>query len=186
MKIIGLISCVALLGSALAVPATVAADTRFEGRAKTHVTAQLKEAKEKSYKLSKNADALNAITRSRDLAWQSHASYLNSVRDDVNQLGKMFAALEEVKHDASAPQQVAIEDSKVRLQRTADSISEAIALLNDRTRNVYFSDYGEAVQSINEHTRSLHETLDAIVKLEDAKAGFEKLDLGIVANLVDH
>lgn len=181
MKAIGLISCVALLGGALAVPATVAADTKFDGTAKTQVTAQLKEAKEKSYKLRKNADGWHAITRSRDLAWQSHASYLNSVRDDVNQLGKLLAALEEVKYDASAPQQVAIEDSKVRLQRTADSISEAIALLNDRTHNVYFSEYGEAVQSIDEHTRSLHETLDAVVKLEDAQTGFEKLDVGIVA-----
>ncbi|HJS98695.1 MAG TPA: hypothetical protein VJ756_06355, partial [Terriglobales bacterium] len=106
MKRKGSVLTATILAVFLAVPVIQAAATTL---AKPDVNTPMKEAKRASYQLRNTADTLHAITRSGGLSWQSHSSYLNSVREHVNQLGKMLTNLEDLKSHATETQQMAIE-----------------------------------------------------------------------------
>jgi hypothetical protein len=144
--------CAAVLAAILAVPIGLSASTAGAAPIKAEVTKQMNEAKQASYELRDAADRLQMITRGRNHSWHSHSSYLNDARENVNRLGKM-------------------------LVQTADALTNAIELLNDRRHNVYFSEYSEAVQTVTEQANSLHETLHAVLKYEAAKDRFEDLEL---------
>jgi hypothetical protein len=141
------------------------------------VTVSMQEAKATAYQLSENADRLHAITRSGGHSWQSHSGYLDSVREDVNQLGKMLSNLEDLKAVASPSQQLGIERMRPQLVQTADSLENAIQLLNERRHHVYFSEYGDAVETVSQQAASMHQTLDAVLDYESAKARLDGLEL---------
>jgi hypothetical protein len=173
-----LVFCAAVLAAILAVPIGLSANTAGAAPIKAEVTKQMNEAKQASYELRDAADRLQMITRGRNHSWHSHSSYLSDARENVNRLGKMLASLEDLKPHGTESQQIAIEAMRPRLVHTADALTNAIELLNDRRHNVYFSEYSEAVQTVTEQANSLHETLDAVLKYEAAKDRFEGLELG--------
>lgn len=141
------------------------------------VNTPMKEAKEASSQLRNTADRLHAITRSGGLSWQSHLRYLNSARDNVNQLGKMLINLENLKPQATDTQQTAIEAMRPRLVETANALTNAIELLNEWPHNVYFGEYRDAVQRVSEQADSLHQTLDAVLAYEAAQGKLNSLEL---------
>jgi hypothetical protein len=168
----------AILAVFLAVPITQAAATTL---AKPDVNTPMKEATRASYELRNTADTLHAITRSGRLTWQSHSSYLKSAREHVNQLGKILTNLENLKPHATDTQQMAIEAMRPRLAETANALTNAIELLNERRHNVYFGEYRDAVQTVSEQAASLHQTLDATLAYEAAKAKLNSLELSPAA-----
>ena len=97
--------------------------------------------------------------------------------ENVNELGRMLATMEETKQHGTASQQMAIESVRPRLVETASALTSAIELLNDHRHNVYFSEYQDTVQAVSEHSTSLHEVLDAVVEYEAAKARLDGLEL---------
>lgn len=140
------------------------------------IAQQLRDAKRSSWELRKMTDTLDAITRNGGSSWQSHSSYLNTVRDNVNQLGKMLASVEELKQHGTKSQQIAIQAMRPRLMETADALRTAIQLLNDNRYHVYFTGYGEAVRTVSEQSASLHETLDAVLAYEAARERLDQLE----------
>lgn len=141
------------------------------------MTAQMQVAKQTSRDLINTADTLHAITRSGDHSWQSHSTYLNTVREHVNELGEMLVTLEDLSQHGTLSQQAALQSIRPRLVETAGALTNAIELLNDRRHNVYFSEYRDAVQTVSEQSNSLHETLEAVLKYEAARDRLVNLDL---------
>jgi hypothetical protein len=95
----------------------------------------------------------------------------------VNRLGRMLANLEELKPHGTDAQQMAIERMRPQLVESANALTNAIELLNDRRHNIYFSDYRKAVQTVTEQAASLHQNLDAVLDYEVARAKLNSLDL---------
>ena len=177
MKRKGLLLGAALVVVLLAVPiASNAANTGIMPLG-DQISGQMQEMKQSSWELRKTADRLHAITRGGGHTWQTHSSYLTTAKENVNQLGKMLASMEDFKQHGTKLQQRAIECMRPQLVQTAMSLTRAIDLLNDRRQNVYFSDYREQVQAVSEQSESLHELLDAVLKYEAAKARVEGLEL---------
>lgn len=164
----------AVLAVILAVPVIHATATTL---ANPDVNTPMEEAKQASSQLRNTADTLHAITRGGGLSWQSHSWYLNSVRENVNQLGKMLFNLESLKPHATDTQQIAIEAMRPRLVETANALTNAIELLNERPHNVYFGQYRDAVQTVSAQAASLHQTLDAVLGYEAAQAKLNSLEL---------
>jgi len=162
----------ATLAIILAVPVIQATATTL---ANSDVNTPMKEAKQASSQLRNTADTLHAITHRGGLSWQSHSWYLNSVREKVDQLGKMLVNLENLKPHATDTQQMAIEAMRPRLVETANALTNAIELLNERHHNVYFGEYRDSVQTVSEQADSLHQTLDAVLAYEAAKAKLNNL-----------
>ena len=168
---------VAILGICLALPSVGAATTVPSAPLKGDVNAALKEAKHTSFELRKSADRLHAITRAGGHSWESPSWYLSAAREDVNRLGKTLATLENMKPHSSEPQQNAIENMRLRLVQTANALTSAIELLNERRRNAYFPEYREAVGTVSNQAALLHQTLDAVVDSEAVMARLESLEL---------
>jgi len=164
-----------IMAAILAVPALGAAIA--EKPMQVDVGSPMKAAQQVSYDLSKTADRLQAITRSGGHSWQTHASYLSAARDNVNRLGKMLGDLERLKPYGTETQQLAIEKMRPQLVATADALTNAIELLNDRHHNLYFTEYREAVQTVSAQVDSLHQALDAVSDYEAAKARLGSLEL---------
>jgi len=164
-----------IMAAILAVPALGAAIA--EKPMQVDVGSPMKAAQQVSYDLSKTADRLQAITRSGGHSWQTHASYLSAARDNVNRLGKMLGDLERLKPYGTETQQLAIEKMRPQLVATADALTNAIELLNDRHHNLYFTEYREAVQIVSAQVDSLHQALDAVSDYEAAKARLGSLEL---------
>jgi|SRR5919108_1662927 hypothetical protein len=177
----GLIICRAALAVFLALPVALSAAPTETSPLMQEVTSQMQEAKRSSWELRKTADTLHAITRSGGHSWQSHSSYLNTAREYVNQLGKMLVSLENLKQHGTESQQSAIESSRPKLVQTANALTSAIELLNDRRHNVYFSGYRDAVRTVSEQSDSLHNVLDVVLKYEAAKARLDNLEIGPAA-----
>lgn len=167
----------AILATALAMAAALPAAAAEVSPLAGEMTNQMQAAKRTSLELSTTADTLHAVTRSGKLSWQSHSRYLDAVKENVNELGKMLVTLEDLKQHGTASQQVAIESIRPRLVQTANALTNAIELLNDRQHNIYFSEYRDAVQTVSEQVNSLHETLEAVLKYEAAKDRLVDLDL---------
>jgi hypothetical protein len=145
--------------------------------ASADVARSMQQAKHTAYQLNKTADRLHAITRTGGHSWQSHASYLDSARDDVNRLGKMLSELEDLQPAASDTQQMGIARMRPHLVATADALTNALDLLNERPHNVYFPEYQAAVEAVSEQSSSLHQSLDAVLKYESAKTRLDSLEL---------
>lgn len=163
-----------VLTLALALPVVRANAT---SQASVDVTKSMNEAKATAYQLSETADRLHSITQSGGHSWQSHSWYLESVREDVNQLGKILSQLEDLKPNATQTQQLAIDRMRPQLVQTANALTDAIELLNDRRHHAYFPEYREKVQTVSEQATSMHQSLDAVLDYESAKARLDRLEL---------
>ncbi|HEY3619716.1 MAG TPA: hypothetical protein VGK96_23150, partial [Candidatus Sulfotelmatobacter sp.] len=89
------------------------------------ITRLLSDAREKAAVLSRDADEMESLTRS-DVSWQSHAAMLDTMRDDVNDMGKIVEKLEASRSSASQWQQQAIDRMVPLLKELASNTTAAI------------------------------------------------------------
>ena len=127
------------------------------------------------------ADKLDAMTPSRQVDWTSHAHSLEILKEQVNQLGQTLTNLEELKPQANEGQRMAIENARPHLVGVAQQVTEAIDLLSDDRRSVYWPPYSDTVNSLYNHATSLHETVDTILDYEKARMRLLDLDLSTSA-----
>jgi hypothetical protein len=84
------------------------------------VTQLLAEARDEAAVLSRDADEMEALTRS-EVSWQSHAAMLDTIKDDVNELGKCAAKLDASRDSASQWQRQAIDRMMPLLKELASN-----------------------------------------------------------------
>ena len=159
---------VALAGSA-------SADTAMQRN--SEVTRELSDFKRVAFEMRREADTLSSFTPQRQLSWQSHASRLNTLKDRVNELGQSLAQLEALRPMANETQTLAIEHARPHLVSVAKNLTEAIELVNEDRRSVYWGDYGEAVSDVYSQANALHGKIDAILDYEKAKTRLQSLEL---------
>src|SRR5215467_2899435 len=160
---------VALAGSAPA--------AELATRGHPQVAKELADFKRTASKMREQADILNSFTPSKQLSWQSHTARLDALKDHVNEMGQSLAELEAMKAMANPTQALAIEHARPHLESVASNLTEAIELVNENRRNVYWSDYGEAVEAVYSHADALHTKLDTILKYEKGKMRMDNLEL---------
>ena len=138
---------------------------------------QLSSFKATANQMRSEADLLKSYTSSQRLSWESHTNQLNILREKVNQLGKNLAYLESQKPVAAENQVVAMEHARPHLESIAENLIRAIELVDEDRRNVYSSQYAEAVDSVSTHADALHTKVDTILDYEASKARLDKLEL---------
>src|ERR1700744_2675812 len=72
------------------------------------VTKLLADARDRAAELSRDADEMESLIRT-DVSWKTHAAMLETVKDHVNELGRIATLLEQKRDSASAWQQQAID-----------------------------------------------------------------------------
>lgn len=166
---LAVLAIVALAGSASA------AELATQGNAQ--LARELADFKRTASQMRETADRLYSITPNRQLSWQTHSESLNALKDHVNEMGQSLAELEALKPTANETQALAIEHARPHLVSIARNLTEAIRLVNESRTNVYWGDYGEAVNDVYAHADTLHAKVDAILDFEKAKARLETLEL---------
>lgn len=170
-----------IISSAMAVlvifALTAAASAELATQGHRQVANELADLKRTASKMRDQADILNSFTPAKQLSWQSHTARLNAIKDHVNEMGRSLAELEAMKPMANQTQALAIEHARPHLVSVASNLTEAIELVNENRRNVYWGDYGEAVEAVYSHADALHTKLDTILKYEKDKMRMDNLEL---------
>lgn len=145
------------------------------------VASQLASFKQTALEMRRHADTLDSMTPSRQLNWTTHAQSLDTLKEQVNQLGRTLTNLEELKPQANEGQRMAIENARPHLVGVAEEVTRAIELLSDNRKNVYWLEYTETVNNLHSRAASLYETVDTIMDYENARIRLSNLDLSTSA-----
>ena len=165
-----------LMGVLAAVPAR-ADESKDVDNPHPDVSNQLAFFKLTALDMRTQADRLDSMTPSRQLDWRTHAQSLETLKAQVNQLGRTLASLEELKSQANQGQRMAIENARPHLVIVAQEVTRAIDLLSDDRQSVYQLPYSGTVSNLHNHASTLYETVDTIMDYEDARIRLVNLDL---------
>jgi hypothetical protein len=139
------------------------------------ITRLLADAREKAAVLSRDADEMESLTRS-DVSWQSHAAMLDTMKDDVNDMGKIVEKLEASRNSASQWQQQAIDRMVPLLKELASNTTAAINHLNQERKRPTSGEYAEYLRQNSETARELSDLVSSFVQYRETRAKLEKLE----------
>lgn len=140
------------------------------------VTQLLANARGKAAELSRDADEMEALIRT-DVSWQTHAAMLESVKEHVNQLGRIASQLEQKRDSASQWQQQAIDRMLPVLKELAANTTVAINHLNEnKTRPLQISSYPQYLKENAEAAHNLADMISSFVNYGDSRAKVENLE----------
>jgi hypothetical protein len=140
------------------------------------VTKLIADARDKAAELSRDADEMEALIGT-DVSWQTHAVMLESVKEHVNQLGRIAAQLEQRRDSASQWQQQAIDRMLPVLKELAANTTAAINHLNEnKARPLQISSYPQYLKENAEAAHNLADMISSFVKYGDSRAKVEKLE----------
>jgi len=138
---------------------------------------RLKEFRSQAFQLRSSAATLKSFTPNSRMSWQTHVYSLDTIREQINDLGRKLAVLETMNPEGNESHQMAIENARPHLVATAEELREAIAMVNDNRRSVERQPYTETVDDLYNHAASLYQTVDTILDYENARVRLERLEL---------
>lgn len=122
----------------------------------------------------REAETLEFGTRN-SLSWQSHARYLNTMKEQVNQTGKMLAKLEASKSQATQFQEQAIEAARPHLEDMARRVENAINWLNADRWSISRAEYKDNLQGLSVSSDRLYTEVDTITDYHEARMRLNEL-----------
>ena len=156
------------------VPATYAS-TENSTYLSTRASTLLAEIQREAAGLRKNADTLGTFAHSTQLRWQSHADYLNRVKEHINAVGKRIAELQRIRDSVLPWQQQAITEVTTHASQVAASAQAAIVQLNDDRRSLLSPEYRDHLRTIDDSSAAMKERVDKFLNYEKAQQRFLQL-----------
>jgi hypothetical protein len=139
------------------------------------VTRALADAREKAAVLSRDADEMESLTRS-DVSWQTHASMLETMKEDVNEIGKIVHKLEASRDSASPWQRQAIERMVPLMKDLAANTNAAINHLNQERSRPTSGEYADYLRQNAQTARELSDMISSFVQYDQTRAKLNKLE----------
>jgi hypothetical protein len=168
-----------LVVAVLAAPAVLWADTNNSPPDPATIREtedHLSTLEQQAAKVSRDAERLWSISRNHQTSWESHTYYLNTLREDVNEMGKLLAELEEMKPRTEEVHHMAIEQARPHLVALADDTSKAIGLVRAGSHSLRQPEYKETVAGLSQHADGLYRTVDTIVDYHNADDRLQRLE----------
>ena len=156
----------------LACPLLLAVESTEEN---PQVTQLLSEAREKAAVLSRDTDEMESLTRS-DVSWQTHASMLETMKEDVNDMGKIVERLQTSRDSASQWQRQAIDRMVPLLKELASNTTAAINHLNQEHTRPTTGEYADYLRQNAKTARELSDMVSSFVQYDQTRAKLEKLE----------
>ena len=139
------------------------------------VTRLLADARDKAAVLSRDADEMEALTRS-DVSWQTHADKLEQVKEHVNDLARTVEQLTVARASASPWQQVAIDRMLPLLKELAANTTAAINHLNENKLRPTSGEYTEYLRANADTAHQLSDMISSFVQYGQTQAKLDKLE----------
>ncbi|MGH9573043.1 MAG: hypothetical protein ACRD40_05870 [Candidatus Acidiferrales bacterium] len=125
--------------------------------------------------LTKHAGTLESMARQPQYSWESHAFYLERVKDHINAVGVNTAELQRISADAQPWQQRAISQVTSHAAQVAASAQAAIVYLNDNHSRLFVPEYRGHVTTIADSSQNMKQTVDQFLDYEKAEQKFQHL-----------
>jgi hypothetical protein len=138
------------------------------------VTAQLNDAKTIVAKIKKDAMQMETYTRTGGPSWKTHASALEKIKADVNELQQNMRGLQSHRTVASPWQQDAIDRITALANDLATNMNAAIDRLN-KSKNPTTPPYPEYLKANTRIATDLADEIDATIDYAQNKAKLDSL-----------
>jgi hypothetical protein len=139
------------------------------------VSRLLQEAKEKAAVLSRDADEMEALTRS-DVSWETHASMLDTIKEDINSLAHTVEKLNAMRNSASTWQKQAIDRMVPLMRELAANTTAAINHLNEQRTRPTTPEYAEYLRQNSKTSRQLSDMISSFVDYDQTRAKLAQLE----------
>jgi hypothetical protein len=139
------------------------------------VAALLQQARDQAAALSRDADELEALTRS-NVSWQSHATKLEDMKDHVNAMGRLVPKLVASRDSASPWQQQAVDRMVPLLKELAANTTAAIQHVSQNQERPTSGNYTEYLKENTETAHQLSDMISSFVRYGQTRAKLENLE----------
>ena len=139
------------------------------------VTKLLAQARDQAAVLSRDADEMEALTRTQ-ASWETHADVLHRIKEDVNNMAPIVKKLEQERNSASPWQQQAIDRMLPLLRELATNTTAAINHLNQNKTRPATPDYAEYLRENADTARQLADSISNFVQYGQTRARMEQLE----------
>ncbi len=134
----------------------------------------LTQAKSHALQLRDDAQLMHQFSLMK-MSWESHAQQITTIKDHVNNLGKVLKQMSDRQEFASPWQQSAIERITPLAQELASNIEATIEHLNNNQRQLQMPQYKEYLSANAEVASSLSELISNYVAYGNNKAKYDRL-----------
>ncbi|MHB1021727.1 MAG: hypothetical protein ACYC0Z_04915, partial [Acidobacteriaceae bacterium] len=141
-----------------------------------HINQLLDQAKSHAVLARDDADTLHSYTMA-NLSWQSHATRLQSMKEHVNELGKVEQELRDAREEGSPWQQEAIDRINPLLKNLADTLTSTIDHLNKNQNRIHlpaYRDYTRANYELANETATVISDFVAYGRAKSKATSLEK------------
>ena len=119
--------------------------------------------------------AMLESTRRNKLSWKTHSSHLSTMKEHINEMGKMLAALEAMKPKATLFQEKAIEAARPHLEDMAQRVEKGMKWLNEDRSSVSKAEYKDNLHGIWSSADQMYRNVDTIIDYHDARMRLHEL-----------
>lgn len=137
------------------------------------VSELLTQAKNHAYRLREDSDTMHKYSLS-SLSWESHATQINTIRQHVNNLGKVLQKLSDNRESASPWQQKAIDHVTPLAAELASNIETTIEHINNNKGRLHTQQYKDYLEANYEVSSSLSGLINDYVSYGKSKAKYQQ------------
>ena len=163
------------VASQLRETAAASASTQQSTYLSERASTLLEEIQREAVGLRRNADILGTFAHGTQHSWQSHANYLDGVREHINAVGERIAELQRIRDSVLPWQQQAITEVTTHAAQVAASTQAAIVQLNDNRNSPLLSEYRDHLRTIEDSSAAMKERVDKYLNYEKAQQKFQQL-----------
>ena len=138
------------------------------------VTNLLSQAKTHAVQLRDDADTMKQYGRSK-MAWESHVIQINTIKDHINNLGKVLQKMSDRQEYASPWQQGAIDRVAPLARELASNIEATIEHINNNQTRLDLPEYRDFLSANFELSSSLSGLIVDYVSYGKSKATYQRL-----------
>ncbi len=102
-----------------------------------------------------HADRLRSFTEDPNLGWETHASQLEGLKDDINDIGAKLCRLETIRRVLAPWQQREIDQMATTVRLMADNAQDAIQFVSAKQDELWLGTYQKYLNNIDDEAESL-------------------------------
>jgi DNA repair exonuclease SbcCD ATPase subunit len=128
-------------------------------------TKTISELQEQASKLADHSDELRQLIGNNQSSWQSQLLQLDTLKDEINRMGRELQALESERDSLSPWQVQAIDRAHPLLKEAATNTEQAIDYFNDNKGHLWTPEYRGYIKSVWTDSDQISHTLKNSVTL---------------------
>ena len=135
----------------------------------------LGEVQDEAVRLRLHAEKLGTLAGNLQYSWQSHAFYLDRVKEHINAVGERTAELQQIRYAVLPWQQQAITEVTSHAAKVAASTQAAIVYLNENQARHSVPEYRDNLTTIAHSSEDMKQTVDKFLDYEKTQRKLQQL-----------